>query len=95
MAQNERPESTESRYRHVPQTAAQEAPVAPAHTPEIAGLGAPAAGSATQGPDTPTFPIVGVGASAGGLEAFTHLLHALSADIGMAFGSACFGGWIG
>jgi two-component system, chemotaxis family, CheB/CheR fusion protein len=32
-----------------------------------------------------SFPIVGVGASAGGLEAFTGLLQHLSADTGMAF----------
>ncbi len=32
-----------------------------------------------------SFPIVGVGASAGGLEAFTQLLHALPADTGMGF----------
>lgn len=32
-----------------------------------------------------SFPIVGVGASAGGLEAFTQLLRALPADTGMAF----------
>jgi two-component system CheB/CheR fusion protein len=31
------------------------------------------------------FPIVGIGASAGGLEAFTQLLSALPADTGMAF----------
>jgi chemotaxis response regulator CheB len=31
------------------------------------------------------FPIVGIGASAGGLEAFTQLLSALSPDTGMAF----------
>src|SRR5262245_61973769 len=31
------------------------------------------------------FPIVGVGASAGGVEAFTHLLEALPAETGMAF----------
>ena len=31
------------------------------------------------------FPIVGIGASAGGLEAFTHLLRALPSDTGMAF----------
>src|SRR5262245_39704468 len=30
------------------------------------------------------FPIVGVGASAGGLEAFTQLLQTLSPDMGMA-----------
>jgi two-component system CheB/CheR fusion protein len=34
---------------------------------------------------SPTFPIVGVGASAGGLEAFTHLLRHLPADTGMGF----------
>src|SRR5437764_15278317 len=33
----------------------------------------------------PPFPIVGIGASAGGLEAFTQLLKALPADTGMAF----------
>src|SRR5512142_1575778 len=32
-----------------------------------------------------TFPIVGVGASAGGLEAFRNLLQALPAKTGMAF----------
>ncbi len=32
-----------------------------------------------------SFPIVGIGASAGGLEAFTQLLKALPADTGMAF----------
>ena len=31
------------------------------------------------------FPVVGIGASAGGLEAFTALLKALPADTGMAF----------
>ncbi len=40
-------------------------------------------------PDEPSsltsFPVVGVGASAGGLEAFTQLLKALPADTGMAF----------
>ena len=35
--------------------------------------------------DTDTFPIVGIGASAGGLNAFTQLLKALSIDTGMAF----------
>lgn len=35
--------------------------------------------------DTGLFPIVGVGASAGGLSAFTKLLNALPADTGMAF----------
>ena len=31
------------------------------------------------------FPIVGIGASAGGLEAFTELIRNLPADTGMAF----------
>jgi len=35
--------------------------------------------------ETASFPIVGVGASAGGLEAFTQLLEHLPADTGMAF----------
>src|ERR1700693_6266223 len=34
---------------------------------------------------TESFPVVGVGASAGGLEAFTKLLQHLPADTGMAF----------
>ncbi len=33
----------------------------------------------------PSFPIVGIGASAGGLEAFTHLLEHLPATTGMAY----------
>lgn len=36
-------------------------------------------------PDDDTFPIVGIGASAGGLEAMTQLLRSLPADTGMAF----------
>ncbi|HUE69172.1 MAG TPA: chemotaxis protein CheB, partial [Candidatus Acidoferrum sp.] len=36
-------------------------------------------------PRAPAFPIVGVGASAGGLDAFTQLLKHLPADSGMAF----------
>ena len=43
----------------------------------ITELDEPASGS--------PFPVVGVGASAGGLEAFTQLLKALPADTGMAF----------
>ena len=35
--------------------------------------------------EAPAFPVVGVGASAGGLEAFTQLLKALPPDTGMAF----------
>jgi two-component system CheB/CheR fusion protein len=37
------------------------------------------------GAPKPFFPVVGVGASAGGLEAFTALLKALPADTGMSF----------
>jgi two-component system CheB/CheR fusion protein len=44
----------------------------------------PAAGAGEQPPAAP-FPIVGVGASAGGLEALTQLLQALPVDTGMAF----------
>ena len=36
-------------------------------------------------PKTASFPIVGIGASAGGLEAFTQLLGALPVDTGLAF----------
>ncbi len=36
-------------------------------------------------PGTPSFPVVGIGASAGGLEAFTELLRHLPPDTGMAF----------
>jgi two-component system, chemotaxis family, CheB/CheR fusion protein len=39
-----------------------------------------------QGPEaTPTFPIVGVGASAGGLEAFAELIRHIPPDSGLAF----------
>lgn len=40
---------------------------------------------ADDGPAAVPFPVVGVGASAGGLEAYTELLEALPADPGMAF----------
>src|SRR5262245_34970591 len=40
---------------------------------------------APTGASTPPFPIVGIGASAGGIEAFTQMLHALPPDTGMAF----------
>jgi two-component system CheB/CheR fusion protein len=46
----------------------------------------PAATSGLQEPaPAKTFPVVGIGASAGGLEAFTSFLRALPADTGMAF----------
>jgi two-component system CheB/CheR fusion protein len=38
-----------------------------------------------QQPDDKSFPIVGIGASAGGLEAFNQLFKALPADTGMGF----------
>ena len=46
---------------------------------------ASAANPAVQDRDAATFPIVGIGASAGGLEAFTEFLEVLPADTGMAF----------
>lgn len=54
----------------------------PAPTPasEMSGTG-----NATPPTPGPSFPIVAVGASAGGLEAFTHLLKHLPADTGMGF----------
>ena len=41
--------------------------------------------SSRRRPRTAVFPVVGIGASAGGLEAFTALLKALPPDTGMAF----------
>jgi two-component system CheB/CheR fusion protein len=55
----------------------------PSDTPESAApTGAPAPADEPHGPP---FPVVGVGASAGGLEAFTELLHGLSESPGLAF----------
>ncbi|MDB5988509.1 MAG: luxQ [Nevskia sp.] len=51
----------------------------------MAGANADAAGDPDQSQPGVAFPIVGVGASAGGLEAFTQLLKALPVDTGMAF----------
>jgi two-component system, chemotaxis family, CheB/CheR fusion protein len=42
-------------------------------------------GDFNEGGEDALFPVVGVGASAGGLEAFTQLLKNLPADTGMAF----------
>ena len=57
--------------------------LSPDHTPESI---APAALDIQQSAKTaPPFPIVGIAASAGGLEAFTELLGHLPADTGMAF----------
>jgi len=46
---------------------------------------APVTGLAQEPPFAPTFPIVGIGASAGGLDAFRHLLRFLPVDTGMAY----------
>jgi len=57
-------------------------------TDQAAETPRPVAGPAStfEGPaEGPSFPIVGVGASAGGLDAFTQLLKALPPDTGMAF----------
>ena len=45
----------------------------------------PASQSSSEPTDQTIFPIVGIGASAGGLEAYTALLKALPADLGMAY----------
>lgn len=42
-------------------------------------------GNTSENPNDGLFPVVGIGASAGGLEAFTQLLEHLSIDTGMAF----------
>src|SRR4051812_1908369 len=44
-----------------------------------------AAAQPEESPNGPAFPIVGVGASAGGLEAFSDLLRHVPADAGLAF----------
>src|SRR5712692_5816735 len=63
-------------------TAAEPSAVEPGSTPPAAHSPAEQAGAQEE---TPSFPIVGVGASAGGLEAFTQMLRALPVDTGMAF----------
>jgi len=52
---------------------------------DAAVLKSPPADRPPEPSETTTFPIVGIGASAGGLEAFTQLLRALPHDTGMAF----------
>jgi two-component system, chemotaxis family, CheB/CheR fusion protein len=54
-------------------------------TRKLKRSGQSSAGMAGAGSEKKSFPIVGIGASAGGLDAFTRLLHHLPADIGMAF----------
>jgi len=60
---------------------------AKARRPRRAGTGPPPVAKKKAAPASTekAFPVVGVGASAGGLEAFTHLLQALPTDTGMAF----------
>ena len=55
---------------------------------DVTGAGKPGAGAKAAEPATAPpghFPIVGVGASAGGLEAFSQLLENLPLDTGMGF----------
>src|SRR5216683_4914111 len=62
--------------------ASEPSPAEPGSTALVAHSPAEQAGAQEE---TPSFPIVGVGASAGGLEAFTQMLRALPVDTGMAF----------
>ena len=59
-------------------------------SPQAGGPSAPQAPKPETPPAEPlspvsTFPIVGIGASAGGLEAFTQLLHEIPIDTGLAY----------
>jgi two-component system, chemotaxis family, CheB/CheR fusion protein len=58
---------------------------AAARTPKTPATTEGAAGESAQASDGASFPIVGIGASAGGLEAFTQLLGALPLDTGLGF----------
>ena len=53
------------------------------HQPDMSGGGS--LGPIGDPPAHSPFPIVGIGASAGGLEAFTQLITKLPTDTGMAF----------
>src|ERR1700683_3836872 len=59
-------------------------PDSASNTPHGRSDGAGECGEPSKSPAS-TFPIVGVGASAGGLDAFSRLLAALPVDSGMAF----------
>src|SRR5438270_12412286 len=74
-------EAAKEASKQAPEEAAKDAAEAiePAEQPDR--LAAPV--DAEQPPRLP-FPVVGVGASAGGLEAFSEFLHAMRADSGMA-----------
>jgi two-component system CheB/CheR fusion protein len=54
-------------------------------SPPVSPATQPTTLSAEASSPTPPFPIVGIGASAGGLEAFTQLLHHIPATTGLAF----------
>src|SRR5690349_6621037 len=51
----------------------------------LANRNAAQKGNGKRAPKRTVFPVVGIGASAGGLEAFSELLRHLAADTGMAF----------
>src|SRR5450631_1931260 len=53
--------------------------------PETQPVSPPAIADEPEQSDDGLFPIVGIGASAGGLEAFTELLQSLPGNTGMAF----------
>src|SRR5437016_3987697 len=53
--------------------------------PDTATPKSPVPEGPSERPERTTFPVVGIGASAGGLEAFSQLLRELSTDTGMAF----------
>jgi two-component system CheB/CheR fusion protein len=57
----------------------------PKRLPDAAAPESPRAEVRPEPSEGTTFPIVGIGASAGGLEAFSQLLKELPADTGMAF----------
>jgi two-component system CheB/CheR fusion protein len=70
------------RLRREPRAAEVSAtPAPPAGPPAGGGQGKPS----DQAPERPPFPIVGIGASAGGVEAVSRLLRAIPTDTGMAF----------
>jgi two-component system CheB/CheR fusion protein len=54
-------------------------------TPTTSALRADAPRDGVPSPGSDAFPVVGIGASAGGLEAFRKLLAAMPADTGIAF----------
>src|SRR5882724_9027533 len=57
----------------------------PKRRPDGGRLESPQIDGGSEPSERATFPIVGIGASAGGLEAFSQLLRELPTDTGMAF----------